>query len=719
MGNKITCGFCPIYNDMTLDKKESFLMHEQYENNQIMISTRALRVKASIDEKANKIQISFRKLKSLKLLSNNYFEKLTNLAATENFKITELSKNNFIAKIDKEIKDILTNKIGITTLEKTNIHYITHNFKNIPNDKIFNDLKIFRIQLDPIMITNNNTNQNEFYWGEWNLSYKKHGFGFLITSKNDFYLGTFKDNVIDGVGLLIINNCNLPKIETNNFSIDSDKNPINFKENKNNKKIDNAVNQKFLKNENNNENYQGNVNNYNNLNNIKNNNFSKNSNLSLINSNPSNTFNSNSNPNSYNKAQTDSLYQKETLCKTLDEKNLNEFSNNLVINCGGNKINQNLQKQKIESESLFEFIDNEEQEKNYESKMSDFSKKMISFLKDPQNKNFINCNNSIDNDNNKDNKVVNANNNNNNYNNINTNLNSNNNLIDDANLINNNNINSINNSNSINNINTSLNINNKITNNENKKEMEISDNEKESEVSKEKKLACEIYIGEFKRGVADGYGRLFSRTGEWYIGYFKNNKKHGEGELHFADGSFYIGTFNNNSIEGEGKYFFSNGSNFSGNFKNGKFCGKGKMAWNDGRRYNGHWDNHNLSGEGMHLWPNENIFQGNYKLNAKSGKGVFYWNENKFYEGDFLNNKINGKGLFEIGNYVLKGAWKFGKLSFINDVRLKNRAFTYDEVALNNGKSNDFLLMQKPETKEVKSKYIESNSEVLPVINEN
>ncbi len=613
MGNKNTCGFCPMYSDMTLDKKESFLMRENFEINKDLESTRSQKTIANLDVKANKIQVNFRKLKSLKILSKHYLEKLMNLAQKENFKIYETSKKCFIAKIDLEIKDILTNKIGITSLEKTNIHYITHNFKNIPSDKILNDLKVFRIQLDPVVISNcsNSTNLeshlNEFYWGEWNLKFKKHGFGFLISTKSDFYLGTFKDNVMDGVGLLIINNKNLSTKIVNNASLSLNNNinnVNNISNNNDNKKIlenkDSMETQIFAKNENKVADLHNNHNNdltYNKDNNH--NNLCKNSNnTSLVNTNLSNTLNSNS--NTFNKARTDSLYAKETFYRTYQEKNQNELSNSNNNNC--------------------------DQEKKYESKMSDFSKKLVSFLRSPQNTNY----------NQKDNKSKNE--------------------ISDKEIFN-----------------------------------EISDNEY-TQMLQNQRLTCEIYIGEFKRGVAEGYGRLFSQTGDWYIGYFKNNRKDGEGEMHFSDGSFYIGNFKNNVMEGEGKYFFKNGSHFSGNFKDGKFCGKGKMAWKDGRKHSGFWENHMLSGQGTHMWANGNIFEGIYKLNAKSGKGVFYWDQTKYYEGEFLNNKINGKGLFNVGAYVLKGSWKFGKLSFVGDMLVKSKVFPCEDFMQFNAKDSEFHL---------------------------
>lgn len=630
---------------MNMDKEESILVLEGKFSEQNILSLRTLKTKASLEEKANLIQMNFRKLKSLKILANRFLEKLTNKATPENTKIYATSKKNFIHNIETDIKNLLSDKIGITSLEKTNIHFIIHNFKNIPREKILNDLKIFKIQLDPVIITNKNQD-SEIYWGEWNLNYKKHGFGLLITTKQDFYLGTFKENVIDGVGLLIINNQNI-SIDNNLKEIIYQKlnqNVNSRNKNQNNNTISNKNHSNFtLKNETNIK--DNDIKNDENPNNLKNNNdnnvnknftFQKTNNNSQINFNLDNSENSIYNQNSICKARGESIYQKNTHFKTFEEKNLNEFYLS--------KLNENKSKLKNDNEAFLKFVDSSEIDKNYVSKMSDFSKNMIKLMSFPQKQN------------NTDNK----------------------------------------------NYDTDY----------------YSQEEKDENKSYNQTtiLSNDIYIGEFKKGVADGYGRLFMRTGEWYIGYFKNNKKEGEGEIHFVDGSFYIGNFKNNCLEGEGKYFFKGGCHFSGNFKNNHFCGKGKMAWNDGRMFDGIWDNNNLSGRGTHLWSNGNIYEGNYKQNIKQGKGAYYWNESKYFEGDFLNNKINGKGYFNLENHVLKGGWKFGILNFVNNVKQKNRAFTCDEIFTIKAKQ---LNIQKADYKEENEKNVETDRDVLPVIAEN
>ena len=505
MGNKLNCGFCPFGNEIPLDMSESKFFGD--EPNSVK-STRFNNFD-NIKSKIISLQKFFRNLKSLKILKKKFLEKLVFKLNSNETKISQIFRSNFLYYINNDIKNILTDKIGITSLETINLFYIMDNFKNIPSDKIFNDLKIYKVHLEPIQLISKNF--SEFYWGEWNLNYKKHGFGILVTSKEDFYLGTFKDNNIDGVGLLIINNKNIPT-----------ENPPKF----NGKRED------------------------------------SNSSTNKVNTEKTNIYSNIISSNLKN-------YSEKT---NFEDKNINDLKpnheNSLEIN------------------------------KNYQSKISDFSRKMINFMNNPSDKNNIDENSEIN------------------------------------------------------------------------------------------KLTCDIYIGEFKRGVAEGYGRLFSRNGEWYIGYFKNNKKDGEGEIHFSDGSFYIGNFKYNNIEGEGKYFFKDGSHYSGNFKDNMFNGKGKMAWADGRMYNGFWENNEMIGKSMHMWNNGNIYEGIYKNNVKAGKGIYYWDKIKFFEGDFVNNKINGNGFYNFEENTLKGDWKFGQLKFIKEIISKTKALRVD--GFYNKQTNDF-----------------------------
>ena len=56
------------------------------------------------------------------------------------------------------------------------------------------------------------------------------------------------------------------------------------------------------------------------------------------------------------------------------------------------------------------------------------------------------------------------------------------------------------------------------------------------------------YVGEFKKGKPEGYGRLnFSkdskRSGDYYVGWFKEGLMYGEGRYYYSNGDKYFGKF--------------------------------------------------------------------------------------------------------------------------------------------------------------------------------
>ena len=537
MGNKSLCIYCPFSNNTRIEKESTVLVDNILQDKIVVVKS------SSIDNekdneliKINKnlilIQKFFRKIMSRKIFSKNFSENLFAIKNSEN-KYSKISIYDFINIINFDIKSLLSEKIGITSLEKINLSSILNNFQNIPSKQILNVSKVALIQLDPIYNKTQNNN-SEYYWGQWNFNYKKHGIGILITNNEDLYLGTFKDNTIEGIGLLIINKKNIPPENKNDY-------------------LDNGLLKTYSLKHNQNQ---------------KHNSFNK----KLDSNTKSNTF-----ANCRNNSE--ALENKETYFKTLEDKNGNGMYN---MNESANK-----------SESLNKY--NFEKEKNNKSNLSDYFKKMINLVSYPDD--------------------------NNNY------------------------------------------------------------------TEEENIFALDIYMGEFKNGMAEGYGRLFSKSGEWYIGNFKNNKKDGDGEFYFPDGSHYTGSFKNNMYDGIGKYFFRDGSHYSGEFKENKFNGKGIMAWNDGRVYNGIWEKNKMVGNSSHMWSNGDIYEGMYKNTIKTGKGIYYWDQSKFYEGQFLNNKFNGIGEYNYEDNVVKGDWKLGKLNVIKEISKKNLSML-DQISLNN---TDFI----------------------------
>ena len=52
-----------------------------------------------------------------------------------------------------------------------------------------------------------------------------------------------------------------------------------------------------------------------------------------------------------------------------------------------------------------------------------------------------------------------------------------------------------------------------------------------------KAIGIDTYIGNFVKGVPDGFGKYMYKNNNFYIGSFKKGKKHGLGEVHYLDGT--------------------------------------------------------------------------------------------------------------------------------------------------------------------------------------
>ncbi|BDW11483.1 hypothetical protein PSHI8_15660 [Polynucleobacter sp. SHI8] len=68
------------------------------------------------------------------------------------------------------------------------------------------------------------------------------------------------------------------------------------------------------------------------------------------------------------------------------------------------------------------------------------------------------------------------------------------------------------------------------------------------------------YIGEFRDGLAHGYGTVTYSNGDKYSGQFKDNKFNGQGTYTYPDGSKFVGQHKDNKRSGYGIYYYSNGT---------------------------------------------------------------------------------------------------------------------------------------------------------------
>ena len=130
------------------------------------------------------------------------------------------------------------------------------------------------------------------------------------------------------------------------------------------------------------------------------------------------------------------------------------------------------------------------------------------------------------------------------------------------------------------------------------------------------------YEGEMKDNMRDGYGKSILEKGNYYIGEWKNGIKQGKGTIYSKNNSIiYQGDFENDKYNGNGKFIEENGSYYIGQWKNGKKHGVG-------RSYN---QNNNL------------IYEGNFEDGKFSGFGKYKENNDKYYIGEWNNNqKVEG-----------------------------------------------------------------------------
>mmetsp|Transcript_31503 Transcript_31503/g.74873 ORF Transcript_31503/g.74873 Transcript_31503/m.74873 type:complete len:472 (+) Transcript_31503:42-1457(+) len=117
-----------------------------------------------------------------------------------------------------------------------------------------------------------------------------------------------------------------------------------------------------------------------------------------------------------------------------------------------------------------------------------------------------------------------------------------------------------------------------------------------------------IYMGEWVKGLMNGYGILLYTDGESYVGQWKHDKKNGLGTYVWGKnaGDFvddkYEGQFHDGTQNGTGRTVFADGGWHKGEYRHGKAHGWGVMQRADGWEYIGKWDGGELDGEVMSFY---------------------------------------------------------------------------------------------------------------------
>ena len=171
------------------------------------------------------------------------------------------------------------------------------------------------------------------------------------------------------------------------------------------------------------------------------------------------------------------------------------------------------------------------------------------------------------------------------------------------------------------------------------------------------------YVGMFKNGVFEGKGRLILHRGDYYEGEFMDNKANGLGKFVNSKGEIYNGQWVNDKQEGEGELILKDGSIYFGQFKNGKKNGKGKINWSDNSYYEGEFVNNYYEGYGVYiLMSKRKGYIGEWKEGKMNGFGVFFWADGRSYKGYFESDKKHGFGIYSGKNNLrYEGKFKKGK----------------------------------------------------------
>ena len=177
-----------------------------------------------------------------------------------------------------------------------------------------------------------------------------------------------------------------------------------------------------------------------------------------------------------------------------------------------------------------------------------------------------------------------------------------------------------------------------------------------------------IYLGEFKEGLANGLGVFTTKGGNVYKGDWIDNKLNGFGYISWDNGKKYSGEINKGIFNGVGELIFKNGNIFRGELKNGKMHGTGMILYKNNKKYLGEFNEGCKGGYGIMTWPTEEKYEGSWEKDSFKF-GQYFWPNGNVYLGNFQNDSVNGFGTFynSILSTIETGVWKDGRREDIRD----------------------------------------------------
>ncbi len=189
-----------------------------------------------------------------------------------------------------------------------------------------------------------------------------------------------------------------------------------------------------------------------------------------------------------------------------------------------------------------------------------------------------------------------------------------------------------------------------------------------------------VYVGEFKDGKKDGFGRVLFHNGDTYIGHWSNDTFAGHGiytvgnrTCDFGFGSCawsqIIMRWSNNRMECKGWVYSSNvevyatfktvanityeyyGEEYIGIFAESHIEGHSHLKISDKLVYDGDMENNTFNGHGrLENKQDGTVYTGTFRNGTMDGQGVLKYNDGRWYNGSFKNGMKDGYGQFRYKN---------------------------------------------------------------------
>ena len=176
----------------------------------------------------------------------------------------------------------------------------------------------------------------------------------------------------------------------------------------------------------------------------------------------------------------------------------------------------------------------------------------------------------------------------------------------------------------------------------------------------------DIYIGDFKNNLAEGYGKQYSyvngkETGGWFEGEVKNDSLNGKGIVVYASGTKEEGNFKDGRLNGKGIIVYANGTKEEGNFEKGVLNGNGIINFGNGDKYIGDWVKGYRVGKGKYFFASGTVYEGDFLKSDFEGKGTISYANGTKYIGEFSKGYEHGQGkIFYKNGDIYTGYFKNG-----------------------------------------------------------